>query len=97
VPRIIRSGNHEIIRGVRGLGEAGGFVKDDIEVLEDGMRVDEVEWATRRLFHNQPSALQMVKEWVLGVSEDKDSLYGLHGDTFRTLCEQARKGVKRDE
>jgi len=32
-----------------------------LEVPEDGIRVEEVEWATRTLFYNRPNALEMVK------------------------------------
>lgn len=66
-----------------------------LELPEDVVQVEEVERATRALFRNRPSALRTVEGWVLAASEDDDSLYARHRDTFWKVCDQAKEEVER--
>lgn len=68
-----------------------------LELPGDGVHAGEVERATRTLFHNRPNALQVVEGWVLGASEDEDSLYARHEDTFRAVCDQTREEIMREQ
>ena len=66
-----------------------------LELSEDVVQVEEVERATRALFRNRPSALRTVEGWMLAASEDDDSLYARHRDTFWKVCDQAKEEVER--
>ena len=67
-----------------------------LEPPQDRINVEEAGQVTQMLFRNRPSALQAVHEWMLETLEDMDSLYPWHGDTFRTVRDQAKEEIERE-
>lgn len=110
VPMSMRPGLFDLcllpsdLEAMRSFEELGDWEKLEVwiglmwilELPEGGINVEEVGQVTRTLFRNRPSALRTVHEWALGASEDVDSLYSRHGDTFRTVCDQAREEIERE-
>lgn len=65
-----------------------------LELPEDMVQVEveEVKQVTQILFYKHPNALKTVEGWVLGVSEERDSLSTRHEDTSRWYA--VRQGRK---